>query len=167
MTSPSPADRAAPPPPTGDQPVRGLVVDDDAALRALVRDFLTAQAFEVIEADGATEMRAVLAARAVDIVVLDVMMPGEDGLSLARELAASTRAGIVMVSALGHETDRIIGLEAGADDYLAKPVSPRELLARIRAVLRRCEAAETPRGDTYLFAGWSCDPSRHLLRDPA
>lgn len=131
---------------SNDRPVRVLIVDDDAELRKLVRNFLQSHAFEVFEADGAHAMRAVLANQAVDVVVLDVMMPGEDGLSLARGLAATSRAGVIIVSALGQENDRIIGLEAGADDYLPKPVSPRELLARIRAILRRRSTESPPSG---------------------
>ncbi|MBX9885395.1 MAG: response regulator, partial [Novosphingobium sp.] len=123
--------------PAGESPFRILVVDDDDALRALVREFLEGHGFEVFEASGGTEMRSLLRRQPVDVVVLDVMMPGEDGLTLARDLALSSEVGVIMVSALGQETDRIVGLEVGADDYLSKPVSPRELVARIRALLRR------------------------------
>ena len=154
-----------PPPET---PVRVLVVDDDDALRALVADFLRGHAFDVFEANGGTAMRAILRQQPIDVVVLDVMMPGEDGLSLAREVSRQSNTAIVMVSALGSETDRIIGLEVGADDYLPKPASPRELLARIRAVLRR-RAARADTGPPALchFAGWVCDLQRRLLRDPS
>nr|WP_314447353.1 response regulator [uncultured Sphingomonas sp.] len=146
-----------------------LVVDDDPALRGLVSDFLASHGFRVSQAEGGAAMRAVLETEPVDIVVLDVMMPGEDGLTIARSLSQRRDLGIVMVSALGSETDRIIGLEVGADDYLPKPFSPRELLARIRAVLRRQQpiaevAAE--RSATYQFDGWTLDAVRRILRDP-
>jgi two-component system OmpR family response regulator len=151
-----------------DEQIHILIVDDDSALRALVRDFLVGHGYRVSEADGAQPMRGVLDREKVDLVVLDVMMPGEDGLSIARSLSARRDIGIVMVSALGGETDRIIGLEVGADDYLPKPVSPRELLARIRAVLRRqlpSDAAEEA-GSIHAFEGWTFDVVRRVLRDP-
>lgn len=114
-----------------------LVVDDDPGLRDLLLEYLAGQGFSVgAVADGAA-MDAYLAANAVDLVILDLMLPGEDGLTLARKLKSNTRLPIVMLSARGEDLDRIIGLEVGADDYLPKPFNPRELLARIRAVLRR------------------------------
>lgn len=147
-----------------------LVVDDDPALRGLVRDFLAGHGYQVREADGGAAMRSVLDTEPVDIVVLDVMMPGEDGLTIARSLANRRDLGIVMISALGSETDRIIGLEVGADDYLPKPFSPRELLARIRAVLRRQgqigSIIEDEPSSTYQFDGWTLDGIRRVLRDP-
>jgi len=146
-----------------------LVVDDDPALRGLVRDFLTGHGFRVCEADGGSAMRAVLETEPVDIVVLDVMMPGEDGLTIARSLSNRRDLRVIMVSALGSETDRIIGLEVGADDYLPKPFSPRELLARIRAVLRRRQLIGEVAHEasaTYQFEGWILDAVRRTLRDP-
>jgi two-component system OmpR family response regulator len=145
-----------------------LIVDDDESLRSLIGNFLTGHGYTVFEADGGQSMRKILERETVDVVVLDVMMPGEDGLSLARTLSTRRDLGIIMVSALGSETDRIIGLEVGADDYLPKPVSPRELLARIRAVLRRQhqhEEVEDP-GGAYAFEGWTFDVIRRVLRDP-
>lgn len=154
--------------PASENPVRILVVDDDDTLRGLVREFLEEHGFEVYEANGGAEMRSVVRRRPVDVVVLDVMMPGDDGLTLARELVLSSEVGVIMVSALGQETDRIVGLEVGADDYLAKPVSPRELVARIRALLRRRRiGGEREKGQYYHFAGWTCDMHRRILRDPA
>jgi two-component system OmpR family response regulator len=152
-----------------DEQIHILIVDDDQSLRSLVRDFLVGHGYRVSEADGAQSMRAVLDRDKADLVVLDVMMPGEDGLAIARSLSARRDIGIVMVSALGSETDRIIGLEVGADDYLPKPVSPRELLARIRAVLRRRQPSEAPAeeaSNVHAFDGWTFDVVRRVLRDP-
>jgi two-component system OmpR family response regulator len=115
-------------------------------------------------------MDEILADRRVDLIVLDLMMPGEDGLSVCRRLRASGKTPVVMLSAAGEETDRIVGLEVGADDYIPKPCSPRELLARIRAVLRRAEgqtdapAADRGERDLYEFAGWRLDMMRRELR---
>jgi two-component system, OmpR family, response regulator len=147
---------------------RILLVDDDGALRGLIRRFLGEQGYQVFEADSGTAMRTILDAQPINIIVLDIMMPGEDGLAILRSLASRRRdLGVIMVSALGSETDRIVGLEVGADDYLAKPVSPRELLARIRALQRRCtpDNGDSPPA-SYAFAGWRLDPIRRILRDP-
>ena len=114
-----------------------LVVDDDVALRDLVADYLRVSGYEVEAAGDGAAMRAVLAKQAVDLVVLDLMLPGEDGLSLLRWLREHHGPPVVIISARGDEVDRVVGLELGADDYLAKPFGPRELLARVRAVLRR------------------------------
>lgn len=145
-----------------------LIVDDDPGLRRLIGEFLAQQEFRIFEAESGAAMRSRLAEHHIDIVVIDVMMPGESGLSIVRELSAHSDLGIIMVSALGSETDRIVGLEVGADDYLAKPVSPRELLARIRALLRRRMRDGKTEGavQSYSFAGWRLDPVRHVLRDP-
>ncbi len=114
-----------------------LIVDDDPGIRELLSRYLGEQGFVVHAAADAAEMDAVLAAEPVDLLILDLMLPGEDGLSIARRLQTSHELPVIMLSARGEEMDRIIGLEVGADDYLPKPFSPRELLARIRAVLRR------------------------------
>lgn len=162
-------DRAANPGDDSRESVRILLVDDDSSLRRLIRTFLEEQGFEVFEAESGAAMRRVLEEQAIDIIVLDIMMPAEDGLSLARSLASKrSHPGIIMVSALGSETDRIVGLEVGADDYLAKPVSPRELLARIRALQRRRGSGSSEAGavSSYSFAGWRLDPVRRILRDP-
>lgn len=151
-----------------DTPIRILIVDDDPSLRGLIRDFLAGHGYQCFEAEGGQAMREVLDREAIQLVVLDVMMPGEDGLNLARSLAGRRDVAIIIVSALGTETDRIIGLEVGADDYLAKPVSPRELLARIRAVLRRRQASSEPQADgskLFHFDGWTFDTVRRVLRD--
>ena len=154
---------------------RVLVVDDDPALRELLSDYLTANGM-VVEAvgDGAA-MRIALLAGMPGAIVLDLMLPGEDGLSLARELRTHSAVPILMLSARGEEIDRVIGLEVGADDYLAKPFGPRELLARLRALLRRSrsvatapdtpDASETP-SLLPRFGPFQLDLAAHrLLRD--
>ncbi|MDB5682932.1 MAG: DNA-binding response regulator [Sphingomonas bacterium] len=149
------------------QPARILVVDDDAELRALIAEFLTAHGLEVRTAGNGVEMDAALAAGPVDLIVLDLMMPGEDGLSVVRRLRGPKRPPVIMLSAMGEDTDRIVGLEVGADDYLAKPCNPRELLARIRAVLRRGEEpGAQDEGGTALrrFGPWTLDLIQRELR---
>ncbi|MDE2410342.1 MAG: response regulator transcription factor [Sphingomonadales bacterium] len=145
-----------------------LLVDDDAALLSLVGGYLAAAGYEVANAGCAADARRILRERSIDAVVLDVMMPGESGLSLARHIAEEGNAGIIIVSALGTEADRIAGLDIGADDYLPKPVSPRELLARIKALLRRraLGGGTRPAAFQYCFAGWELDPVHRVLRDP-
>ncbi|MDR6775006.1 response regulator [Azospirillum sp. BE72] len=151
-----------------------LVVDDDREIRSLVAQFLTKHGFRVTGVrDGAEMMRTLDGAR-VDLIVLDLMLPGEDGLSLCRRLRATPQTAqtpVIMLTAMGEETDRIVGLEMGADDYLAKPFSPRELLARIKAVLRRVSAppvagAPAAAGAVLRFEGWSLDLTKRELRSP-
>ncbi len=140
-------------------PARVLVVDDDPALRELLRDYLSVSGFRVDEADGGEQMRQRMAHAAPDVVVLDIMLPGEDGLSLARTLRSQSNLPILMLSARGDEIDRVVGLEVGADDYLAKPFSPRELLARLRALLRRAAT-------TTLTAQTQADAAQHASFGP-
>lgn len=141
-----------------------LLVDDDPEIRQLIGDFLAQHGFRVaVAADGAEMDRKIEEERPA-LVVLDLMLPGEDGLAICRRLSSAGRIPVIMLSALGEETDRIVGLELGADDYLPKPCSPRELLARVRAVLRRREEVEPAGGGCYQFAGWSFDPRRRELR---
>ena len=128
-----------------------LVVDDDPDLLELLRSYLGSNGFSVAVAADGVAMRAELAARAPDAIVLDLMLPGEDGLSLTRSLRVSSQVPILMLSARGEELDRVIGLEVGADDYLAKPFGPRELLARLRALLRR--------GQTPVVVPQSAEPA--------
>jgi two-component system phosphate regulon response regulator OmpR len=116
---------------------RLLVVDDDHELRELAQAYLTQQGFDVATVPNGPAMDAYLAEQRVDLILLDLMLPGEDGLSIARRLKQRATTPIIMISAQGEDVDRIVGLEIGADDYIAKPFNPRELLARIRAVLRR------------------------------
>jgi two-component system OmpR family response regulator len=145
-----------------------LVVDDDAELRALISDFLRTSGMEVESAANGAEMDARLAAGRPDLVVLDLMMPGEDGLSILRRLRKPGGPAVIILSAMGEDTDRIIGLEVGADDYLPKPCNPRELLARIRAVLRR--RAEEPgtgtgaSGAVRRFGMWTLDIVQREVR---
>lgn len=120
-----------------DNPVRVLVVDDDPDVRDLLDDYLSGQGYAVLPADGAAAARSLLDAEKPDLVLLDVGLPGEDGLSLARHIRERFDIGIIMISGAGETLDRIVGLEVGADDYVAKPFDPRELKARLKSVLRR------------------------------
>lgn len=143
-----------------------LVVDDDAEIRSLVAEYLTLNGFRVSVARDGAQMRSALEAGRPDLVVLDLMLPGEDGLSLCRDLRASSNLPVIMLTARREEIDRIIGIEMGADDYLGKPFNPRELLARIKSVLRRSRALPQAPGDAkrLRFAGWTLDcTARHLI----
>lgn len=146
-----------------------LVVDDDAEICELLSQYLGGEGFDVAAVGDGEAMRAWLADNSADLVILDLMLPGEDGLSLARHLQGERHLPIIMISARGDDVDRIVGLEVGADDYLPKPFNPRELLARIRAVLRRNVAAtEADRETGYVsvFGPFSFDTERRvLLRD--
>ena len=146
-----------------------LLVEDDREIRTLVSRFLSANEFRVSTAGDGREMDRALKDSRLDLVVLDIMLPGEDGLSICRRLRASSNLPVIMLTAKGEEIDRIIGLEMGADDYLAKPFNPRELLARIRAVLRRGATGATeatPSGAVLTFEGWRLDPGIRQLRNP-
>ena len=146
-----------------EQLINILVVDDDDKLRDLVIEYLTREGLSVIGARDGNEMDACLKSNRVDLIVLDLMLPGEGGLSIARRLRTKIKTPILILSARGDEIDRIIGLEVGADDYLSKPFNPRELLARIRAILRRTEnhsdAPITGQNDTkqYHFGDFTID----------
>jgi two-component system OmpR family response regulator len=151
-----------------------LAVDDDLAIREMVRDYFDSNDFDVTTAANGREMREALGKRVVDLVLLDVRMPGEDGFALARELRAHSMVPLIMLTAQGDEVDRVLGLELGADDYLTKPFSPRELLARVRAVLRRHELASGPGGITtrdtvksYRFSGWELHTGSRRLLSPS
>ena len=149
-------------------PSQILVVEDDTGLRDEVTEYLSRNGFEAHTASDAQELDSVLASTPVDLIVLDIMLPGENGLSICRRIASPTGPAIIIMSAMGEEVDRVVGLELGADDYLAKPVSPRELLARIRAVLRRRDTAPVGQkpGMVYHFAGFQLDMARRQLRAP-
>ncbi|MDY6923824.1 MAG: response regulator [Pseudomonadota bacterium] len=144
---------------------RILVVDDDPGIREVLADYLNQHGYAAEGVATAAEMDRAMAARAPDLIVLDLMMPGEDGLSVCRRLSGKGPP-IVMLSAMGEDTDRIIGLELGADDYLAKPCNPRELLARVRAVLRRPREVGEGDGPCLAFAGWRLDLMRRDLTRP-
>lgn len=144
---------------------RILVVDDDTALRELVMSYLTASGYQVEGVGDGVAFRASMARHGADLVILDLMLPGEDGLSLLKWLRADGGPPVIIVSARGEEVDRVVGLEVGADDYLAKPFGPRELLARVRAVLRRGGGnvhapSET---DALVFGPFRLDLTTHVL----
>ena len=148
---------------------RVVVVDDDPGIRDAVGEFLGRHGFEVAEAADAQGLSRALAAAPADVIVLDVMLPGDDGLTLCRRITAQPDApAVIMLSAMGEDTDRIVGLELGADDYLAKPCNPRELLARVRAVLRRRGEARAAEGLAAAceFDGWRLDLVRRELKSP-
>jgi two-component system, OmpR family, phosphate regulon response regulator OmpR len=149
---------------------RILVVDDDARIRDLLRRYLTQEGFEVIVAEDGKALSRAMIREPIHLIVLDLMMPGEDGLSICRRLRATgDRTPIIMLTAKGEDVDRIVGLEVGADDYLGKPFNPRELLARIHAVLRRRPAMEAPGApsideETVTFGPFDFDLSQRTLK---
>ncbi len=153
--------------PTAEHLTRILVVDDDASLRELLTGYLRQEGFDVSGAEDGTAMFEWLEHNQADLLILDLMLPGDDGLTLARRLRTRDDTPIIMLSARGEDIDRIVGLEVGADDYLAKPFNPRELLARIRAVLRRrTPTPEADRCERNSFGPYRLDAkARQLLRD--
>ena len=146
------------------------LVDDDPEIRQLIGDFLSKHGYRIAEAGDGAELDRLLEGERPALIVLDLMLPGDDGLSICRRLRAGGGPPVIMLSALGEDTDRIVGLEIGADDYLPKPCNPRELLARVRAVLRRgaADPAVDPGGaagsKSWHFGGWSFDPRGMELR---
>src|SRR5688500_8023345 len=144
-----------------------LVVDDHREIRDLLAKYLAKHDYRVSVADSAAAARRVLETSRIDLVVLDIMMPREDGLSLCRQLRAKNAVPIIMLTAMAEETDRVVGLEMGADDYLTKPFNPRELLARIKAVLRRTHSLppqpEQPAARRLRFDRWTFDVARREL----
>lgn len=151
-----------------DQTTRVLIIDDDAAIRSLTAEFLSGHGIEVATGAGASDLYAQLKAGRFDAVVLDVMMAGEDGLTALSKLPIAGRPPVILVSVLGNDVDRIVGIELGADDYLAKPFNPRELLARLRALVRRSKLREAGASDdaTWLFGGWRLDAAGWQLSAP-
>jgi two-component system, OmpR family, response regulator len=147
-----------------------LIVEDDPEIRTLVSRFLTKNGCRITATGDAQSMGRAIAAARIDLVVLDIMLPGEDGLSICRRLRANSSVPIIMLTAAGDPVARVVGLEMGADDYVAKPFDPHELLARIRAVLRRTATLpptpEMPAGPMR-FVGWHLDPVARDLRNPA
>jgi two-component system, OmpR family, response regulator len=160
------------------KPFHILIVDDEPRIRTMLRRYLVEEGFEVSEAINGAAMRGVLERETIHLVLLDLMMPGEDGLSLARHIRQHSNIPIIMLTGRGELIDRVVGLEAGADDYITKPFELREVLARIRTVLRRAgPSAQAParaaaaRGEAgsqhaLLFEGWRLDPRRRELTDP-
>ncbi len=151
------------------EPVRLLLVDDEAALREPLAEYLSRQGFAVSQAVSAAQARSILQTEVPELVLLDIMMPGEDGLSLCRHLSEARAIPVILLTAKGEATDRIVGLEIGADDYVVKPFEPRELVARIRSVLRRAAKAPAPAAEEELFEfeGWRLDPLKRRLIDPS
>lgn len=151
---------------------RLLVVDDDREIRDLLSALLTRRGYKVVTAREEQEMRQILETSRVDLIILDVMLPGKDGLTICRELRATKAIPIIMLTSRGEPMDRIVGLEMGADDYLPKPFEVRELEARVKAILRRSEAsfssADTDRsfGARFTFAGWTLDARLRQLFSP-
>jgi two-component system, OmpR family, phosphate regulon response regulator OmpR len=145
-----------------DRAQRILVVDDDASLREMVCGYLAGNGYVAEGVGDGVQMRAAMAGQHPDLVVLDLMLPGEDGLTLLRELRAHGGPPVIIVSARGDEVDRIVGLEVGADDYLPKPFGPRELLARVRAVLRRLHPPSVP-AEGASFGPYRLDRLAHVL----
>jgi two-component system OmpR family response regulator len=150
-----------------------LVVDDDPQIGDLLSDYLRKHGFRVSVAKDGLAMRRLMKQYSIDLVVLDIMLPGTDGISLCRELRQSADLPIIMLSAAGDESDRVVGLEVGADDYLAKPFSPRELLARIKALIRRAsgpvaenrQRSRLARLPTLAFGDWALDQNKRVLVD--
>jgi len=148
-----------------------LIVDDDREIRDLLSRFLAKNGYRATAAADGREMRKALADWAIDLIILDLMLPGEDGLTLCRNLRAESGLPVIMLTAKGDEVDRIVGLEMGADDYLAKPFNPRELVARIKAVLRRASTGagglsggrRTESAAIFCFSGWRLDTERREL----
>jgi two-component system OmpR family response regulator len=146
-----------------------LIVDDDAEIRDLLSRFLSKHDFRVTTAKDGREMRQALTDWSFDLIVLDLMMPGEDGLALCRQVRSEADIPVIMLTAMGEDVDRIIGLEVGADDYMSKPFNPRELAARIKAVLRRATASSSPdfgegRLERVSFAGFVLNPATRTLQ---
>lgn len=146
-----------------------LLVDDERSIREPLAVYLTKQGFRVTQAGDAEAARTRMAAYAIDLVVLDIMMPGEDGLSLCRHIRETSEVPVILLTARSEETDRIIGLEMGADDYVVKPFSPRELATRIKVVLRRASGGgmrqHAPESGSYAFAGWVLKTGERTLVD--
>jgi len=150
-----------------DGAVQAVLVDDDPEIRQLVSEYLSRHGIEIVSLPDASRLRSLLDAQEIDIVLLDIMLPGEDGLSLCRELREERNLPVIMLTALAEESDRVVGLEMGADDYVTKPFSNRELLARIRAVLRRSDRKlsvhQPDEYARYEFACWTLHPGRREL----
>ncbi|MCC6533753.1 MAG: response regulator [Burkholderiales bacterium] len=147
-----------------------LIVDDDVEIRTLLHDYLERNGYRCVSVADGTGMLATLDRQAIDLIVLDVMLPGHDGLTLCRDLRTRSDVPVIMLTARGEDTDRIIGLEMGADDYLSKPFNPRELLARVKVILRRARGAMRVRASDepqrIRFASWKLDLTTRNLVSP-
>lgn len=147
-----------------------LIVDDDREIRNLLTEYLEQAGYRISAVGEGKAMRRVLEANRIDLIVLDLMLPGEDGLTLCRELRTRTNLPVLMLTARNEEVDRIVGLEMGADDYLSKPFNPRELLARIKSILRRAQALptnmEADAAQRFCFAGWALDVATRNVQAP-
>jgi len=151
-----------------------LIVDDDSQIGDLLSEYLEQHGYRVSVARNGVEMKRVMKRAEIDLVVLDIMLPGDDGLALCRYLRETSELPIIILSAVGEEADRVVGLEVGADDYLAKPFSPRELLARIKALVRRTtgnlaekrKARQVAKMPNIYFKDWTLDQNRRRLIDP-
>lgn len=150
-----------------------LVVDDDPGVRTMLSRYFSEEGFDVTVSENGATMRAALASERVDLILLDLVLPGEDGFILAREVRSHSQVPIIMLTGRSDVVDRVVGLEVGADDYIAKPFHLREVLARVKSVLRRTEipvAAEAPAsevdGEAFAFEGWQLDVSRRRLASP-
>ncbi len=146
-----------------------LLVDDERSIREPLAHYLGKQGFRVTQAANADSARTRLAAYAIDLAIVDIMMPGEDGLSLCRHIAATSDVPVILLTARAEETDRIVGLEMGADDYVVKPFSPRELATRVKVILRRAAGGgvrhHAPETGSYAFAGWVLKSGERALVD--
>lgn len=152
------------------QTIRVLVVDDHVDIRTLLAEYLTKHGLKVFTADGGEMMRDLLKKHTFDLVVLDLMMPGEDGLTLCQQLRSTSNIPIIMLTAMGEETDRVLGIEIGADDYVTKPFSARELLARIKALVKRSQSmpyhgGNQPKTTLLRFSNWRLDRAKRELVD--
>ncbi len=147
-----------------------LIVDDDKEILSLLRDFLRQYQFTISTACNGGDMFTILTKQNIDLIILDIMLPGDDGFELCRKIRSDSNVPIIMLTAIGEEADRIVGLEMGADDYVAKPFSPRELLARIKAVLRRSTEGSLEslpkRASTLTFEGWTLDLATRRFISP-
>jgi two-component system OmpR family response regulator len=151
-----------------DAAIRVLLVEDDTEIAAMLTEMLTENGFQAVATESAADMDRVLRRQSFDLIILDAMLPGEDGFSICRRLRAAMSTPIMMLTALGEAVDRIVGIELGADDYITKPFNSRELVARIRGLLRRASYGSERREhrEALVFAGWRIDPVSRQLRDP-
>ena len=155
------------PPLSKNQTISLLIVEDDELTLSKMKAYFEAEGYRVLTASNGHNMRKQLTSRSVDLVLLDINLPDDDGLSIARELRSNSNMGIILVTGRDSDVDRIIGLEIGADDYVTKPFNFRELLARVRGLLRRSEPHTVPNDSYKVFAGWKLNPLRRTLTSPA